>query len=211
MNKQLSTPMIPQVGEIIAVNGKGWLSTLIKIFSSGVSHVEILALNPKTEEIECFSADEHGARFKPIIDVVKETTGDIYYLQLRDEIREKLDEAKFGETIISLDGVPYDMLHFIGVAIDDEHIQWLSIFKNIPKWIIKTLKGVFQNTETKNKVVCSGACAWGLKQGLGLGINASEETPLDVCRYDIYKPEYKMLKGKPFKISKYNTVKVING
>ena len=209
MSKQYFTPMEAKVGEIIAVNGKGWLSILIKFFSTGISHVEILAVNPKSEQIESFSADAKGARFKPIKDVVIETAGDIYYLELRNEVREKLDVVRFGETIIALDGVPYDMLHFIGVAIDDEHIDWLSMFKRVPGWLIKTLKGVFQNTETKNKIVCSGASAWGLKNGLGLGINASEESPIDICRYNIYKKPYKILKGKDRGISKFNTVNIL--
>ena len=209
MSKVIHYPTNPQIGNIIAVNGRGWLSFLIKLFSDGVSHVEITALNPETNQIEAFSADEKGARFKPIKDVVRDTKGDIYYLELRNDIREKLDEIKFSETIISLDGVPYDMLHFIGVAIDDEHIDWLKNFRRIPTWLIKTLKGMFQNTETKNKIVCSGAAAWGLKNGLGLGINASEESPIDICRYNIYKKPYKILKGKNRGISKFNTVDIL--
>jgi len=209
MSKQTFYPSNPKVGEIFAVNGKGWVSYLIKLISRGVSHVEILALNPESGEIECFSADGKGARFKPMKDVVKDTDGDITYLELRDDVREKFDEQKFGEVIISLDGVPYDFLHLIGVGIDDEHINFFSIFSRIPTWILTMLKGVFHNEETLAKVVCSGASAWGLKKGLGLNINASEQTPLDICRWNLYKPKVKLLKGNPMTISKFNTVEVI--
>ena len=209
MSKTIYYPSEPKVGDIFAVNGKGWLSYLIKLISNGVSHVEILALNPVSGEIECFSADGKGARFKTMQEVVRNTDGDITYLELRDDVRKKLDEQKFGEVIIALDGVPYDILHFIGVAIDDEHINFLSIFKKIPTWILTMLKGAFNNTETMAKVVCSGASAWGLKKGLGLGINASEQTPLDICRWNIYKQETKLLKGEVMTISKFNIVNVI--
>ena len=208
MGKQIYFPNNPKVGDIIAVNGKGRLSWLIKLISRGTSHVEILATNPESGEIECFSADGKGARFKPIKDVIKYTDGSIYWLELNPEIREKLDEFKLNEVIISLVGVPYDFLHFIGVAIDDEHLEWLKIFKRIPTWALTAFKSVFRNSETMAKVVCSGACAWGLKEGLDLGINASEQTPSDICRFNLYLDKYKVLKEPNKGISKYNTVKV---
>ena len=210
MSKVIYYPSEPKVGNIFAVSGKGWLSTLIKIFrKNSVSHVEILALNPESEKIECFYADGKGARFKTMQDVVRNTSGSITYIELRDDVREKFDEVKFGETIIALDGVPYDFLHFIGVQIDDYHIDKLKFFKKIPAWLITSLKGVFHNTETMAKIVCSGACAWGLKKGLGLGINASEQTPLDICRWNLYKPDVKLLKGDPMIISKFNTIAIM--
>jgi len=204
-----SIPDEPKVGDIIAVNGKGVLSFMIKLFSIGISHTEIIAQNPRSGMLECFSADEHGARFKPIENVVRETEGEIYYLQLRSEVRARLDENKFGEMIANLDGVAYDYLHFAGVAIDDWHIDWLSIFPKIPGWVLKSLKSVFRNTETMAKVVCSGACAWALKAGLGLTYNASEEMPLNICQYNLYKISYDVLKGNDRGISNYNSENVL--
>jgi len=208
MSEAYQVPSEPKVGDIFAVSGKGWLSYLIKIVSRGVSHVEILAQNPKSGDIECFSADGKGARFKTMKDVVLGTDGDITYLELRDDVRAKLDEQKFGEVIIALDGVPYDILHLIGVGIDDEHINFLSFFKRIPTWLLTLLKSAFHNEETMAKVVCSGASAWGLKKGLDLKINASEQTPLDICRWNLYKSETKLLKGEVMTISNFNTVNV---
>ena len=205
MNKQFFTPNDHQIGDILAFNTKGFLSTLIRLFSIGINHTEIIAQNPDSGELECFSADAHGTRFKPIENVVREADGTIYYLQLRDGARKKLDENAFGETILQLQDVPYDVLHFLGVAIDDWHIDWLSIFPKIPNWIMKTLKGMFHNTETMAKVVCSGCAAWAFKRSLNIEVNASEEMPLNVCQYDLYETNYQVLKGKDKGISKYNT------
>ena len=212
--KQKPTYQLPSkmhVGDIVAVSGKGFLSTLIKLFSFGISHVEIIAVNAATGKRECFSADQYGARFKPLENVVRDTKGSIYYLPLRDDVRAKLDIDKINETMAELaqKEVPYDFLHFVGVAIDDHHIDALGVFSKIPKWIFGSLKGAFQNTETMTKVVCSGACAWGFKMGLGIDVNASEESPLDICRYNLYKAEPLVLKGKAKNISKYNTNNVL--
>ena len=75
MSNQFQIPDVMQIGDIVAVNGRGWISTLTKLFSQGVSHVEIVAHNPASGELECFSADEHGARFMPIEQVMRETNG----------------------------------------------------------------------------------------------------------------------------------------
>ena len=212
--KQKPTYQLPNemhIGDIVAVSGKGFLSTLIKVFSVGISHVEIVAVNAETGKRECFSADKYGARFKPLESVVRDTKGSIYYLPLRDSVRSKLDVGKVNDTMAELaqKEVPYDFLHFAGVAIDDRHIEWLSIIPQISKWVLGALKGAFQNTETMTKVVCSGACAWGFKVGLGIDINASEESPIDICRYNLYKAVPLVLKGKEKKISGYNTNNIL--
>ena len=209
MSEQFQIPTEPKPGDILAFNTKGFLSTLIRFFSIGINHTEIVAQNPETGNLECFSADSHGTRFKPIENVVREADGHIYYLELRDDVRKKFDEVAFGEIILQLQNIPYDVLHFIGVAIDDWHIDWLSIFPKIPEWILKMLKGIFQNAETKSKVVCSGVAAWSFKQSLNINVNASEEMPLNICQYNLYKVAYKILKGTDKGISGYNKTNVL--
>jgi len=202
-------PHEAKAGDILAFNTKGLLSTLIRFFSIGINHTEIVAQNPNTGNLECFSADSHGTRFKSIESAVRDADGSVYYLELREDVRKKLNEEAFGEKVIQLQNLPYDVLHFLGVAIDDWHIDWLSIFPKIPKWILKTLKGMFQNTETMAKVVCSGCAAWAFKAGLKIKVNASEEMPLNVCQYNLYKTDFITLKGKNKGISGYNKTKVL--
>ena len=209
MSEYFFIPTEPKLGDILAFNTKGFLSTLIRFFSIGINHTEVIALNPESEQLECFSADSHGTRFKPIDNVVREAEGSVYYLELRTDVRKKFDEQKFGEMILSLQNLPYDVLHFIGVAIDDWHIDWLSIFPKIPEWVLKMLKGIFQNAETKSKVVCSGVAAWGFKGSLDIKVNASEEMPLNICQYNLYKIGYEVLKGKDKGISGYNKTNVL--
>ena len=209
MSEVMYFPNDAQIGDILAFNSKGWLPTLIRFFSIGINHTEIIAQNPTSGELECFSADSHGTRFKPIENVIRETEGNIYYLQLRDEVRKNLDETVFGETILQLQDIPYDVLHFLGVAIDDWHIDWLGIFPKIPSWVLKTLKSMFRNTETMAKVVCSGCAAWAFKKGLKIQVNASEEMPLNICQYNLYKSDYQVLKGKNKGITNYNQTNVL--
>ena len=76
-------------------------------------------------------------------------------------------------------------------------------------YLIRILKNIFENTETMRKVVCSGVYAWAMKHALGLDLNPSEQTPLDVCKWNIFEPNYTVLKGKDKGIQGYNSVNIL--
>jgi hypothetical protein len=212
MSETYYLPADPQPGDCLAFRGKGFLSKLIMLFSPGVSHMETIAFNPETNNFECLSAVKRGVRFKPIVDVVKEFKGDVYYLKVAATIRESLDLDLFNQAVMDLDGVSYDFLHFIGVGIDDWHLNWLMWVPKIPEWLVKTLKSVFHNTPTMKKTVCNGVQEWTfVYHGLGIqNYNPSEETPLDTCRKKLYAVDYKVLKGEDGGIRGYNTKEVLN-
>lgn len=196
-------------GYLLAFRGKGFLSKLIMIVSPGVSHAETIAHNPDSDTYEAFSAVEKGTRFEEVERVVAEAKGTVYFMKLRQDVIERMDMDLFIGAVASLMNKPYDFLHFVGVGIDDWHVNLLRFIPKIPEWIIKSLMSVFRNSPTMQKVVCSGVYAWAMQQALGLDINPSEQTPLDLCRWDIFEPEYIVLKGKDKGIKKYNTVKVL--
>ena len=69
------------------------------------------------------------------------------------------------------------------------------------------LHGPGYNSEDFSKFFCSELVAAGLEEAGAVGtVNASEVTPIDLCRWKIYQGEYYQLKGDPGKkISRFNT------
>ncbi len=67
------------------------------------------------------------------------------------------------------------------------------------------------NDENFDKFFCSELVAAGLKAVgvLACDVNASEATPIDICRWNIFARTYYHLKGEPAKkISGYNSLPV---
>lgn len=203
----IPTDLIP--GYLLAFRGKGFVSKMIMIASPGVSHAETIAFNPETIALQAFSAIEKGTRFEDVERVILDAKGTVYYMKLRQEVIDRMDMDRFIGAVASLMNKPYDFLHMIGVGIDDWHVNLLRFVPKMPQWVIKALRSVFRNSPTMQKVVCSGVYAWAMQQALDLDINPSEQTPLDLCRWDIFEPEYIVLKGKDKGIKGFNTVKVL--
>jgi hypothetical protein len=127
-----------------------------------------------------------------------EYDGDAWWLPLRQELREeKFDRQAFCNFLIKQEGKKYDKQQAAGSAID--------VFDQLPFG----LRGLGYNKEDFSRFFCSELVAAGLKVAgvIPPMINASEATPLDVCRWNIYEPEYYLLKGDPSKeISGYNSL-----
>ncbi|HSO20199.1 MAG TPA: hypothetical protein VLT88_12105, partial [Desulfosarcina sp.] len=70
------------------------------------------------------------------------------------------------------------------------------------------LHGPGYNREDFSRFFCSELVAAGLEKAGSVGaVNASEVTPIDLCRWNIYDPTYYQLKGDGSKaISRYNTL-----
>lgn len=70
------------------------------------------------------------------------------------------------------------------------------------------MKGSTYNREDFSKFFCSELVPAGREVAGSVGkVNASEVTPIDLCRWSIYEPDYFMLKGDPEKsISRHNTM-----
>ncbi len=219
MGKTFTYPTETKVGDMLSFNNKGLVPFMIKLFSPGVSHIETMAINPKNGNMECISAHHDGVYFKTIEEVLRNATengGTAYYHKLDETVRAILEDndgiARINQCAIDLDGGSYDFLHLIGVGIDDVHINWLKVFPQIPDWILKTLRSVFQNEPTKRAVVCSAVFCWlVVNSGLEISddlINPSEVTPHEDTMFKLFQ-DYIVCTGDDKGIRDYNTDAII--
>lgn len=192
-----------KAGDVIAFGGKGHFSEIIKFATrSTVSHVGIIL---QTRVLE----DESGRFFNQIIESTGHDgvavyrlsdrlgyDGEIWWLPLRQDIWEsKFDSMKFYNFLFNeVKGRPYDVSQAVTSALD--------MLDKLPF----DIKGPTYNKEDFDKFFCSELVAAGLeKAGMVGEINASEVTPVDLCRWNIYEDDYYMLKGEEKPISRYNT------
>ncbi|MDQ7075612.1 MAG: hypothetical protein Q9O24_10785 [Gammaproteobacteria bacterium] len=196
-----------QPGDVIAFGGKGHFSEIIKMATfSSVSHVGTI-LQTKIPE------DDSGRFFNQIIesatirgfsgvsvsrlsDRLDEYEGEIWWLPLSAELRQQRFKQKaFFDFLFkqAKEKKPYDMPQAIGSAID--------ALDNLPF----DIKGPGYNREDFSKFFCSELVAAGLEVAGATGsINASEVTPIDLCRWNIYQDTYYQLKGESKVISRFN-------
>lgn len=198
-----------QAGDVIAFGGKGNFSEIIKMATRAeVSHVgTILQTQVRNGGGERFfnqiieSTSLHGfsgvqvSRFSDRL--IYE--GEIWWLPLRTDLRRnRFDQAVFYEFLFNQakQRKSYDMPQAIGSALD--------ALDSLPFGI----EGPTYNREDFSKFFCSELVAAGLEAARTVGkVNASEVTPIDLCRWNVYEPDYYMLRGDPKKsISRHNTM-----
>ncbi len=195
-----------KAGDVIAFGGKGHFSEIIKFSTrSAVSHVGIVLQTKIVEE-------ESGRFFNQIVESTGhdgvgvyrlsdrlEYDGEIWWLPLRRNLWEqKFDRKTFYNFLFNeVKGRPYDMIQAVKSALD--------LLDKLP---LTDIKGPTRNSEDFEKFFCSELVAAGLeKAGMTGAINASEVTPVDLCRWDIYEDDYYMLKGEKTKlISRHNSL-----
>jgi len=194
-------------GDVIAFGGKGHFSEIIKMATfSSVSHVGTVLQTQIPE-------DDSGRFFNQIIesatvrgfsgvnisrlsDRLDEYDGEIWWLPLSDEIRQqRFNQKAFFDFLFqqAKEKKPYDMPQAVGSAID--------ALDSLPFGI----EGPGHNREDFSKFFCSELVAAGLEVSGATGsINASEVTPVDLCRWNIYQ-DYYQIKGESKAISRFNT------
>lgn len=199
---------IMQPGDVIAFGGKGHFSEIIKFATfSSVSHVGVI-LQTKIPE------DDTGRFFNQIIESTSlngfngvnvsrfsdrlDYEGEVWWLPLKKKIRKSsFDQKKFFNFLFNQakDRKPYDTPQAIQSAID--------ALDNLPLG----LHGPAYNKEDFSKFFCSELVSAGLEIAGAVGsVNASEVTPIDLCRWNIYEDSYYQLKGEASKrISRFNT------
>jgi hypothetical protein len=161
------------VGDCIAFGGSGIISETIKaVTGCNVSHVGAI-YDPKmylldgqrvVQVIESTSLGEGfaGVKFNRLSDHVKYYDGEMWWLQMSDHARKKLDVAVYMTFMLQQIDKPYDTPQAIGSALDF-----------IP-----------DNREDLDKIFCSELLAGAYEKAGILGeINASEQTPADVCKF----------------------------
>lgn len=195
-------------GDVIAFGGKGHFSEIIKFSTfSDVSHVGVILQTKVVEDntgrffnqiIESTSLNGfNGVNISRFSDRLATYEGELWWLPLRDEVRNRMDTKKFYEFLFNQAKLrkPYDMPQAIKSALDA--MDQLPFGAHGPGY----------NKEDFSKFFCSELVAAGLEAGNAIDtVNASEVTPIDLCRWNIYKDTYYQLKGdKNKKISRYNT------
>ncbi|QAZ69255.1 hypothetical protein [Solidesulfovibrio carbinolicus] len=202
-------------GDVIAFSGKGDVSQIIKsVTRSNVSHVGVILQTTERDQHE-----ESGRFFNQIIEstsiqkfngvIVNRLSnridmydGEIWWLPLRENLRNAPQRMKnFYNFLFSQVGKGYDTIQAIKSALDA--LDQLPIFGHGPTY----------NNEDFSEFFCSELVAAALEEASVVPkLNASEVTPIDLCRWNIYEEKYYLLKcdpGTPEEkkcIGRYNTI-----
>jgi hypothetical protein len=197
-------------GDVIAFGGKGHFSELIKFATrADVSHLGVIL---QTRVVD----DDTGRFFNQIIestslhgfngvivsrlsDRLDAYEGEIWWLPLNDGLRqEKFDSVSFYNFLFNQARLrkAYDVPQALRSAVD--------ALDDLPFG----LHGPGYNREDFSRFFCSELVAAGLEKAGTVGpVNASEVTPIDLCRWNIYADTYFQLKGAVDKsISRFNTL-----
>ena len=197
-------------GDVIAFGGKGHFSELIKFATrADVSHVGVIlqtrVVDDKTgrffnQIIESTSTNDfNGVVISRLSDRMDTYEGEIWWLPLDDGLRqEKFDSVSFYNFLFNQarDRKGNDVPQALKSAID--------ALDELPFG----LHGPGYNREDFSRFFCSELVAAGLEKAGTIGaVNASEVTPIDLCRWKIYANTYFQLKGEVDKqISRFNAL-----
>ncbi len=196
-------------GDVIAFGGKGNFSQIIKIATfSTVSHVGTILQTKIPDDtsdryfnqiVESTSlAGFNGVNISRFSDRLNDYEGELWWLPLRSELRQSaFDQIKFFDFLFdqAKNRIGYDTAQAVKSALD--------ALDDLPFG----MHGPAHNREDFSKFFCSELVSAGLEiAGLTGSVNASEVTPIDLCRWNIYHHTYYQLKGDEDKtISRYNT------
>ncbi len=196
-------------GDVIAFSGNSFFSEIIKLATfSNISHVGVILQTQVFNDgsgrffnkvIE--SATVHGfsgVNDNRLSERLNEFDGDIWWLPLKKELRkERFNETLFFNFLFDQEKArkEYDLPQALLSALD--------IFDKLPF----AADELGRNKEDFSKFFCSELVAAGFeKSGIIGDINASEVTPIELCRWNIYEDDYYLIKGNTTKeISRYNS------
>lgn len=205
-------------GDVIAFGGRGGFAGVIKWATLGtVNHVAVvLSSDPPADGtaqerpsqpqmrrvertrsvriIESTSAlDEFpGVNDRDLGERIEGHLGEIWWLPLSEETREKLDLERFNQFLNEQLGKGYDSFQAVKSAWDD--------FEDAPLFGLLT-----HGKEDFSRFFCSELVAAGLEAGGAIrNLNCSEVTPMDLCTFSIYQETYYQLKGDRKLIEGYN-------
>ncbi|WP_243361199.1 hypothetical protein [Fundidesulfovibrio terrae] len=194
--------MLP--GDVLAFSGKGNASEIIKnVTRSSVSHIGIvLQTTERFDEtdrffnqiIESTSLDGFsGVIISRLSQRLRAYDGEVWWLPLNRNSRQATFNAeKFHNFLMQQEGKLYDTIQAVKSAID----------------IFDKIHGPGYNYEDFSRFFCSELAAGGLEaSGFVPKVNASEVTPIDLCRWKIYEDSYVLLQGDGSKgIRGFNTM-----
>ena len=198
-----------RTGDVIAFGGRSVISRMtMRLTKSNVSHAAIVVQtrlrDSRDDNFDNLIVEStkrggyYGVIVSPASEVIKRYEGDVWWLPLRrkPESRNNIELTNF------LYRDPKDTenrgaFDFLGgaYAIFDQ-------FDRMSNW----LKNLTHSPEALNKFFCSELVAHGLERAEILRVeNASEVSPIDLCRLHLYKPVYYQLKGETQEIVGFNT------
>lgn len=181
-------------GDVIAFGGSCHFSGMIKMaIRAEVSHIGLFLRDQDLID----ATARHGVAISLIEERIIAYDGEVWWLPLADQLRVRFDQQAFETFLLAQVGKKYDHVQAVGSAID--------VFDQLPAGF----NGIGYNPEDFERFFCSELVAAGLKAGgvIPSHVNASEATPIDICRWNIYAPQYVLLTGNPAKeISGYNTI-----
>lgn len=173
-------------GDIMACDGKGKASGLIKLMSGGnISHVAFI-MSP-TQLIESTFMDDmtegNGVANESIDQFIERYPGNLWHLSLKEPIENVVDSYEYAMNFV---GTPYDMVQAAKSALDI----------------------LLDNVEDFNALYCSELCGaiYQFANVLPESMNMSEVTPVDLCRLKKFQWQ-RCIKGTG-SISRFNTINV---
>lgn len=184
-------------GDVIAFGGKGNISELIKFATlSDVSHVAVILqtkiLNDDedrffNEIIESTTlngaAEVRTARLSDCLNIYE---GEIWWLPLDERTRSRFDEKKFYNFLFRQVGKGYDMRQAVKAGVD--------LLDRLP---FSGGDSPTRNKEDFSKFFCSELVAAAFEEaGVTGSVNASEVTPVDLCRWCILSGQLLSAQGR---------------
>ncbi|GGW72621.1 hypothetical protein [Alteromonas halophila] len=198
-------------GDVIAFGGNSLFSRWTKLTTrSVVTHVAIVMHTKVLDDSsgryfnQVMEATSHngkrGVMVNRLSERLNEYDGDMWWLPLGDSARALFEQHKtaFFNFMFAQQGMKYDILQLFGSTVDalDSH----PLFGRLS-----------YNNEDFSSWFCSELIAEGLETaGVVNGVNASEVTPIDVCRFSIYDTKYVQLKGDLRPITGFNSMRADN-
>lgn len=196
-----------KAGDVIAFSGKGNFSEIIKWATrASVSHVGVILQSNLliagesqpgmfNQIIESTSLNGFsGVSISRLSDRLDTYEGEIWWLPLKKPIWEEMDKTKFYNFLIHQERKEYDMPQAVKSALD--------ALDNIP-----VLGRATKNIEDFSRFFCSELVAAGLESAGAIDhVNASEVTPIDLCSFALFEPDYYQLKGNRKEIRGYNAL-----
>ncbi len=192
-----------RAGDVLAFGGKGGLSEGIKLFTRGpVSHVGAVLRRALDRPWSDTPADRYfveviestslggrsGVMTSRFSDRLRDYGGEVWWLPLSEEVRSRMRLDDYFDFMFDAEGREYDLKQAIGAGVD--FLDWAGA----------------ENEEDFTRFFCSELVAAALERGgVVPSINASEVTPIELCRWDIFEGCYQ-LAGKPMAIRGFNTL-----
>ncbi len=191
-----------QPGDVIAFSGSGRTSNIIKRFTrSTVSHVGAVLRRTEADMVELIESTSLMGSVGVQINLLSERLDHYggncpaWWLPLRQEVRIELDMDKWHTFMLRTVGRGYDFEQAAKSGVD--------VFDRTP-----FLKRLTLANEDFTEFFCSELVAAALEDGGGIGeVNASEITPADLCKWDIFE-EAVQVQGEPRDIPDYGSVEI---